>query len=295
MARPRANSLEEIMNDHLAHRVLERVHSDEECSSEDEDDDDDSAHAGRQPCAKRKRKSRLSHTKAAKAAQVARKGRSNTKGLGKKRARGHDARRADDRDARQAQTINSTRKLDCVCCEPHLEMLAVLCQEQAARTTFERSKKLVPKTPFNFPRLAAVLNANLFDLHGNTIVHHGCLAVKLGVSKFFIGNLRARHIRLLGSPIVTMSKDEAKRRNLIDGIVVPQNQNHLTHTQYLKSLAGADSVELLAAQVPAHGLAGKISNNALQRQQEAFVAFVRLSRSPTGRTQDAQGRFHGAQ
>lgn len=173
-------------------------------------------------------------------------------------------------------------------------MLAVLCQP-AARTSRERSKKLVPKTPFNFTRLATILNANLFDLHGNATVHHVCLAVKLDVSEEFITNLRARHIRLLGSPLVTMSKDDAKRRNLIDGIVVPPNRGHLTPTQYLKSLAGTDSVELLAAQVPAHGLAGKRSNNALQRQQEAFVDFVRLSRSPTGRTQDAQGRFHGAQ
>ena len=44
-----------------------------------------------------------------------------------------------------------------------------------------------------------------------------------------------------------------------------------------------------------HGLKGQKSNNSMAKERALFIQFVKNHRSPTGRTQDATGRYHGAE
>lgn len=43
-----------------------------------------------------------------------------------------------------------------------------------------------------------------------------------------------------------------------------------------------------------HGLVGRVSNRACVLKMDKFKEFIRENRVPTGRTADANGRFHGA-
>jgi len=63
---------------------------------------------------------------------------------------------------------------------------------------------------------------------------------------------------------------------------------------YLATLKDEDPVRVVS-QASKHGLAGKASNGASSKERALFVEFVKEYRSPTGRTQDHTGRYHGAE
>eukprot|EP00966_Prymnesium_polylepis_P039879 925960-Prymnesium_polylepis.1 len=63
---------------------------------------------------------------------------------------------------------------------------------------------------------------------------------------------------------------------------------------YLSTLKDDDKVEVLS-QVGTHGHCGRPSNGASDRERKLFREFVQEHRSPTGRTQDVSGRYHGAE
>ena len=67
-----------------------------------------------------------------------------------------------------------------------------------------------------------------------------------------------------------------------------------SHAQWVKALPDTEPITILS-RVGQHGLAGKQSNRAKTAERKAFSEFIMAHRSDTGRTKDADGRYHGAE
>jgi hypothetical protein len=82
---------------------------------------------------------------------------------------------------------------------------------------------------------------------------------------------------------------------LEEHVLVPLDYQHLTTRAYLASLSNDALVQVPSTVSVAHGLSGRTSNHALKKQQATFKVWIMADRSPTGRTKDSSGRFHGAE
>ena len=68
----------------------------------------------------------------------------------------------------------------------------------------------------------------------------------------------------------------------------------LTKSCWLNQL-GEDAVVTVIAERTLHGLVGAPSNHSNFNGRRAFIEFVEGCRTPTGRTLQTDGRYHGAQ
>jgi hypothetical protein len=162
------------------------------------------------------------------------------------------------------------------------------------------SSALAPSTPkgclYNRARLIQLLAMHAFDALGNPVGHLWCIATAIGVGSEFMGHAHREAVALSQNPVRKITKKELTALKLDDKVIVPEGSSHLTQSRYLKSLNDDDEVTVPGhAVLGQHGLAGKKSNHALKETQEAFILFVKMNRSSTGRTPDAHGRLHGAE
>ena len=150
--------------------------------------------------------------------------------------------------------------------------------------------------PYNLARVKPLLAVHAFDSQGNPLSHLGCLSAALNLGEWALCSAHREAVKLAATPMRRMPKKEAVLLGVDDSVLVPVEHEHLTQARYLKSLEDGDHVDVPGlAVVGRHGLAGKQSNHALKTTQAYFRTFIIKYRSPTGRTPDAHGRYHGAQ
>ena len=203
-----------------------------------------------------------------------------------------------------ARSKNQPRLPKCAvdksCCRKKLDVI-VEGLARARRTKKEveyvsKKPETVPKViTFHLGRLRTELGRLAFDINGNCEVHQDCLASELGVTHNMITTVKKDVMAQRMCSVRKVSKQFVIAADLLDDVLVPAEQGHLTQRHYLATLALTDQV-----MVPAHcgsgyhGLTGKEGNRALKEQHAAFVKFVENERVPTGRTKDEHGRTHGA-
>ena len=152
------------------------------------------------------------------------------------------------------------------------------------------------KCSFNYSRLRdSLIDCHVWDQFGSSSVHHVCLAKHIGVTHNFLTSLRGFVIDTMRTPIKELSKREVLTRGIEDDVIIPVEFQHLSVAQYLQGLDGAAKVQVPARKVSHHGLSGKPSNHSKFKERRLFEVFVKINRSPTGRTRDASGRVHGAE
>lgn len=76
-------------------------------------------------------------------------------------------------------------------------------------------------------------------------------------------------------------------------VVLPEECT-LSRSAYLQSLEAGAQVQLLR-RAAVHGLCDRPGNHTLWEQRALFIEFVKCNRTPTGRTQLADGTIHGAE
>ena len=96
-------------------------------------------------------------------------------------------------------------------------------------------------------------------------------------------------------PPINLQEEFTRLKLGYSDIVLPKDCN-ISFAPFLKSLLDTDLVTILSAsRTGLHGLQGKVGNRCNLKVQQAFIDFVLGNRSPTGRTLQADGRYHGAQ
>ena len=110
------------------------------------------------------------------------------------------------------------------------------------------------------------LRENTVDAHGNLLYCRDCLVACLGVHKSHIQRQRQIKQRQMEQPIVEMSKQEVEDRQLVD-CVLREDDEVLTFAAWWKTV---DKDAVVEVQYPHdhHGLAGKPSNHATERQKD---------------------------
>ena len=132
-----------------------------------------------------------------------------------------------------------------------------------------------------------------FDPNGNALVHHACAQSALGVGRHFLSSCHAVSIAIAKATTRTITKAQFLKLRLSEEDLIRPDGSLGTHLSHLKSLEDNATVVVLAS--ARHGLCGKNSNAAKSAERVYFLEWVELHRSPTGRTKDFDGRFHGAQ
>jgi len=97
------------------------------------------------------------------------------------------------------------------------------------------------------------------------------------------------------TPTQQLSKREVVTRGMEDDVIVPTESQHLSVMEFLKGLEATAMVTVPSRKISYHGLSGKPGNRSLFEQRRLFQSFISANRSPTGRTPDSVGRFHGAE
>lgn len=158
------------------------------------------------------------------------------------------------------------------------------------------NKKGTAQEVYNYARLGAAVVELLFDGRGNWVVHEACARRHLNVSNWWLARCHRRALNAAQSPIKKMTKSDMLSSPNLDTLVcrILRPEGCLLSTlQYFRAANGDDEMEVVD-NVTEHGLAGMVSNHRKVAERAKFVAFVRAHRSPTGRTADKWGRFHGA-
>jgi len=152
------------------------------------------------------------------------------------------------------------------------------------------------QSAFNYARLKVALAERAFDLHGNAIVHIECIAGAFGVHADFLQHARTLAIDKRRTPLLEISSaGVATDPRMLARVVVPATFIGSAF-EYVASL-GATGTVYVTRPASSLALVGKTSNRAkpYSRARALCRDFVLEHRSPTGRTQDVNGRYHGAE
>ena len=117
---------------------------------------------------------------------------------------------------------------------------------------------------------------------------------KLKVSNPFMTSTHTAVSELAKTPTKMMTKFEVQNRKLTDRVVVPRDVLQSQYG-YLKQLEHTDKVNVTIVEEVAHGLFHKPSNNKRSHIEALFIEWVQTNRSPSGRTLDSHGLYHGAE
>ena len=164
----------------------------------------------------------------------------------------------------------------------------------AQRTPSEVVMRSGTASEHNLARLKLYLLRHAFDPVGTPLVHLVCLQACFKVSSHFTIDLHASVVKLAGAKTETLPKSRVVSLGLTDEDIVRPAGSLGSVKEYLATLKDDDSVDVLA-QTGRHALCGKPSNNAKLKERALFRTFIQEHRSPTGRTQDSSGRYHGAE
>lgn len=85
----------------------------------------------------------------------------------------------------------------------------------------------------------------------------------------------------------------SRRDEFLENIILPP-ACMLTQTRFFDSASSNYLFDVLLPQDRQHGLVGQPSNRAKVDEHALFRSYVANNRSPTGRTADYIGRYHGA-
>eukprot|EP00168_Porphyra_purpurea_P009412 TRINITY_DN2290_c0_g1_i7.p1 TRINITY_DN2290_c0_g1~~TRINITY_DN2290_c0_g1_i7.p1 ORF type:complete len:451 (+),score=62.17 TRINITY_DN2290_c0_g1_i7:912-2264(+) len=149
---------------------------------------------------------------------------------------------------------------------------------------------------YNYARLGLLVLTLLFDSRGSWLVHERCARELLGVSNSWMAGRHKLAVEAAQAPLVSMTKSAIAGSYDPDSMfkrIVRSTSCLLSVRQDFLVSPMTTRFELTAA-VSHHGLHGKASNRRKTVQRDLFVAFVKKHRSPTGRTPDKCGRYHGA-
>ena len=100
-------------------------------------------------------------------------------------------------------------------------------------------------------------------------------------------------VKYAGPSTTTVSKAAVVAMQAQERVITPVG-SITPEAKYLAELADSDKVVIVSGHERFHGLAGKPSNNSRSDIQGEFITFVQAHRTPTGRTADRTGRFHGS-
>jgi len=149
---------------------------------------------------------------------------------------------------------------------------------------------------YNYARLGPIVVDILFDARGNHLVHESCAREVLGVSNTWLASRHKQAVRSSQEPTVHMTKSEIasspNAERLISRILRPDTCL-LSITQYFSSSPANQRFEVVSSHTE-HGLSGMPSNRMKLVERKLFQEFVCAHRTPSGRTPDKNGRFHGA-
>ena len=129
---------------------------------------------------------------------------------------------------------------------------------------------------------------NAFDIRGNALAHLACLRAKLGVSEYFMSSCHQAAMEKAKAPTQQVTKAEFISLALHEEDVIRNAEDVTSFKAFFKALKD-DDVLLVKSLVGSHGLKGKVSNNKRLQEREHFREWVKLHRSPTGRTQASSG------
>ena len=121
-----------------------------------------------------------------------------------------------------------------------------------------------------------------------------CISNRLKVSMGFMTATHAAVVKACMTPTEEVTKHVVINRQIEHRVVVPSDML-VTQSRYLKSLKDTDKVKVQVLDDVAHGLIGKSSNNRRAQVEAMFIQWVQQHRSPTGRTPDSHGIYHGAE
>jgi len=152
------------------------------------------------------------------------------------------------------------------------------------------------QTTYKYSRLGRIATELLFDWRGNWLVHASCAGEFLGVSNAWLASRHKNAVRQAREATRYMTKSEIVSspnvNRLIPQILRPDSCL-LSIGQFFSSSAADARFELISYHT-AHGLSGKSSNRTKIVERKLFSEFFAAHRTPTGRTTDSNGHFHGA-
>lgn len=178
------------------------------------------------------------------------------------------------------------------CCAAFLDTLeGKLLPELRSRD--ERNRVGGSGRKYQYSRLQVGLLENAFDSLGNFCCHSACLVRHFGLSTAVVSRVHKKAVLLARTPTKEMACSEIRRRKLCDRAILPDS-NVLARESFFKKCPNDVMLHVVLAGLSSHGLCGKVSNRARVEEMKMFEDFVRSNRSPTGRTPDSHGRYHGA-
>ena len=146
---------------------------------------------------------------------------------------------------------------------------------------------------YHMNRLRAGLLENACDPQtGALYMHRACMSRLIGVGPKFIKALHKAAEELAKGTPKQMCWEEVQSKGLQSQVSVPAVWES-TRDAYLHSLKPASECTLVLSRAK-HNYKRRRNNNK-DEQREYCVEFVKASRQLTGRTKDADGRFHGAE
>lgn len=183
-------------------------------------------------------------------------------------------------------------KAVCAACEQEMAIIVKMC-EPALLTASELKKYERKQGQYHYTRLKVTLHSLAFDANGNYVVHAMCLRGQFGLSWGFWCHLHADVVKSSGCATTQISKAAVIAMNAQSRVMLPPGT--ITSVEkYLKQLQDNDKITIIAGREKFHKLTGCPSNNSRLELQRHFISFVTTHRSPTGRTADSKGRFHGS-
>ena len=179
-------------------------------------------------------------------------------------------------------------------CARQLAQIVEGARVAGTRTPSEIVKRSGTASKYNYGRMRVYLLEHAFDGQGNVLVHLSCLTAKLSVSHNFTTSLHGMAVKRANAKTQEIPKSKVLSLKLTEEQVMRPEGSLGSLSTYLSTLQDEDLVTVIS-QAGVHGLTGKASNGASIRERELFIEFIKEHRSPTGRTQDSSGRYHGAE
>ncbi|OSX75235.1 hypothetical protein BU14_0245s0017 [Porphyra umbilicalis] len=149
---------------------------------------------------------------------------------------------------------------------------------------------------YNYARLGTLILDLLYDGRGNLVVHEKCARQFIGVSNSWLAQRHKQAVQAAKTPVIFMSKSEIASSPNSEGLIkriIRPDTCLLSVSQFYCS-SSDDARFKVVAIYSDHALSGRPSNRMKSTERELFVSFVRSHRTPTGRTPDKNGRYHGA-
>ena len=147
---------------------------------------------------------------------------------------------------------------------------------------------------YNYQRLKDLLSKAAFDPLGNYVVCSKCIQVTFNVGQEFTTDAHQKAKALSAEPMKQKTKKDFQAQPaLVDRVVLPPTFVG-SKRQYVESLPD-DAVVDVEPPSSSHGLVGKVSNRQKKYllARRLLIKFVLANRTPTGRTLQPDGRYHG--